>query len=101
MHAGVITLVEYAYLPQSKNIYSVGVGSISEDVPLPQSSRNHKFATSVIRMVFKPLETFAESFQLSDFNEKLKFTENQQTPDCSYISKVTRINAIKTLYYRQ
>ena len=31
-------------------------------------------------------------------NLKLKFTENQQTLDCSYTSKVTWINAIKTLY---
>ena len=31
-------------------------------------------------------------------NLNLKFTENQQTLDCSYTSKVTRINAMKTLY---
>ena len=36
---------------------------------LSQSSRNRKFAKSVLRMVFKSLETFLESFQLSDLNE--------------------------------
>ena len=36
---------------------------------LSQSSRNRKFAKLVLRMVFMSLETFLESFQLSDFNE--------------------------------
>ena len=36
---------------------------------LSQSSRNSKFAKLVLRMVFKSLETFLESFQLSNFNE--------------------------------
>ena len=38
-------------------------------ISLLQSSRNRKFAKLVLRMVFKSLETFLESFQLSDFNE--------------------------------
>ena len=33
-----------------------------------------------------------------ELNLELKFTENQQTLDCSYTSKVTQINVIKTLY---
>lgn len=46
---------------------------MSEDVPLSQSPGNRKFAKSVYRykndFQLKPLETFPESFQLSDFNE--------------------------------
>ena len=38
-------------------------------ISLLQSSGNRKFAKLVLRMVFKSLETFLESFQLSDFNE--------------------------------
>ena len=53
---------------KAKNIFSWS-GLNQRRCSLPQSSRNRKFATSVIRMVFKRLETFAESFQLSDFNE--------------------------------
>ena len=69
MRAGVITAGGIRLLTSKRKIYLVGVGWISEDVPLPQSSRNRKFTTSVVRMVFKPLETFPESFQLSDCNE--------------------------------
>ena len=36
---------------------------------LSQSSRKRKFAKSDLRMVFKSLETFLESFQVSDGNE--------------------------------
>ena len=54
---------------KSKKKYFVGVGWISEDVPLSQSSRNPNFAKSVVRVVFTSLETFPESFQLSDFNQ--------------------------------
>ena len=38
-------------------------------ITLLQSSRNRKFAKLVLRLVFKSLETFLESLQLSDFNE--------------------------------
>ena len=38
-------------------------------ISLLQSSGNRKFAKLVLRMVFKSLETFLESFQLFDFNE--------------------------------
>ena len=35
---------------------------------LSQRSRNRKLAKSVLRMVYKSLETFLESLQLSDLN---------------------------------
>ena len=84
MHAGVITAGGIRLLTSKRKIYLVGVGWISEDVSLLQSSRNRKFATSVIRMVFKPLETFPESFQLSDFNEMPARYNNLRFYFCSH-----------------
>ena len=40
-----------------------------ENPPMSSSSRNRKFAKSVLRIVFKSLETFLESLQLSHLNE--------------------------------
>ena len=69
MHAGVIYAAGGCWWNSKQKKYLVGGGWISEDVPLSQSSRNPNFAKSVVRVVFTSLETFPESFQLSDFNQ--------------------------------
>ena len=57
--------------------------SLSFTVELPVDKRSLLLALKSSRM---------------ELDLKAKFTENQQTLDCSYTSKVTQINAIRTLY---